>query len=154
MSNNPFDLTKLAKLFEMGQIEKKINWPDPLQQPMRIAEDITKRYNFNDVFDHKTIERKLTATEVRMQQEKKLAERKHRAIEREYNASRIKLLNTIKDMLKEFEGYQLLLQSDSYKQLQQMVEQIESAGDNVDKTSAIEDAYLNALCYGIGQLKL
>ncbi len=147
MNHNPFHLTKLAKLFDWGQEQKKLNQlPDALQQQKLIADDLAKKLKLADLVKSQAVEKVMTATEIHMQQEKERAERKQRAIDREYRANRVRLLKAISDMLKEFEPYQLLLQSENYTKLEELLRKIEEAGEN---GSAIEEAYLDALRYGM-----
>ena len=71
---------------------------------------------------------------------------------RRYTQNQQKLLSYIKGMLKDFEGYQLLLQSDSYRKLQQLVEDIENVPE-FSPEQEINSAYLDALRYGLGRMK-
>lgn len=94
----------------------------------------------------------MTAAEYALREQQRLERWRKEELRKRYAASQHKLLTSIKDMLKDFEGYQLLLQSDSYRQLQQLIEAIENVPESSPE-QAIHDACFDTLRYSLGMMK-
>lgn len=106
----------------------------------------------DDLFVNKT-PTNLTAAEYALREQQRLEEWRKEELSKRYAANQHKLLTSIKGMLKDFEGYQLLLQSDSYRQLQELVQAIETVPDILPEDTAVTSAYLDALRYGLLRMK-
>lgn len=107
--------------------------------------------SIDDLFVNKT-RSIMTAAEYALREQQRLEQWRKEELRKRYAVSQHKLLTSIKDMLKDFEGYQLLLQSDSYRQLQQLVEAIENVPESSPE-QANHDAYFDALRYGLEMMK-
>ena len=106
--------------------------------------------SIDDLFVNKT-RSNMTAAEHALHEQRRLEHWRKEDIRKRYAVSQHKLLTSIKAVLKDFEGYQLLLQSDSYRQLQELVQAIEAVPD-IPTNSDIISAYLASLRYGVERM--
>jgi len=135
----------------LGSVKPKPQSTIPDASIMKLSQEFKNSFGgINDMLIPKTPN--LTAAEHRIIEEQRLQQWRKDELTRRYTRNQQKLLSSIKGMLKDFEGYQLLLQSDSYRQLQQLVEDIENMPESSPE-QAMHDAYLDALRYGLGMMK-
>ena len=120
---------------------------------MKLSSEFKNTFGgIDDLFVNKT-RPNMTAAEHSLREQQRLEQWRKEELRKRYAVSQDKLLTSIKDMLKDFEGYQLLLQSDSYRQLQELVQAIETVPDIPFGDTAAASAYLDALRYGLGRMK-
>ena len=129
----------------------------PEASVMKISREFKNSFGSIDDLLVNKIQPKLTAAEHALREQQRLEQWRKEELSKRYAANQHKLLTSIKGMLKDFEGYQLLLQSDSYRQLQELVQAIETVPDTSPVDAAINseylDAYMNAMRYGVGRMK-
>lgn len=103
------------------------------------------------LIEHKT-RPNMTAAEHALREQQFIEQWRKEELSKRYVASQQVLLTSIKALLKDFEGYQLLLQSDSYRQLQELVQAIETVPVIPPENTPVNSAYLDALRYGLGRM--
>ena len=123
----------------------------PDKPVMELSSEFKNNFgSIDDLFVNKT-RSNMTAAEYALREQQRLAQWHKEDLSKRYAANQHKLLTSIKAVLKDFEGYQLLLQSDSYRQLQELVQAIETVPD-IPTNSDIISAYLDSLRYGIERM--
>ena len=108
--------------------------------------------SIGDLIEHKT-RPNLTAAEHALREQQFIEQWRKEELSKRYAVSQQKLLTSIKAVLKDFEGYQLLLQSDSYRQLQELVQAIETVPVIPPENTPASSAYITALRYGLVRRK-
>lgn len=151
--NDPRNFYKKNPITDyLGSIQPKSQSIIPDETLLTISQEFKNKYSgLGDLLLHKT-DNNLTAAEYSLREEQRLQQWKREEHTRRYNRNQQKLLTTLKGMLKDFEGYQLLLQSDSYRQLQESVQE-ENVPEEVPEVTSATKAYLDALRYGLGRMK-
>jgi hypothetical protein len=99
-----------------------------------------------------------TASDLALQTERAEMQRRIDFTHRRYTQSQAKLLQAIKGVLHEFAPYQLLLQSESYRNLEELVAHITADAKQSDQDAAemmqrMNEAYMDALRYRLGGIK-
>lgn len=150
--NDPRNYYKKKTLVDfLGSAKSESQSAIPEASILKLSQEFKNSFGgINDLFIHKTPNP--TAAEHRHREEQRLKQWRKEEVTRRYTRNQQKLLSSIKGLLKDFEGYQLLLQSDSYRQLQQLVQDIENVPESAPE-EAINNAYLDALRYGLGMMK-
>ena len=135
----------------LGSIKPEPQSVIPEASPLKLSQEFKNSFGgINDLLIPKTSN--LTAAEHSIREEQRRLQWRKDELIRRYTQNQQKLLSSIKGMLKDFEGYQLLLQSDSYRKLQQLVEDLENVPE-FSPEQEINNAYLDAIRYGLGRMK-
>ena len=151
--NDPRDYYKKRSIVDfLGSVTPTPMSSIPESSLTKLHQEFKNNFGgLDDLFIRKT-GNNLTAAEHMLREEQRIKQWKKEEITRRYTRNQQKLLSSIKGLLKDFEGYQLLLQSESYRELQQLIQDIENVPETSPADKAISDAYIDALKYGIGRM--
>ena len=126
----------------------------PDKPTMKLSGEFKNSFGSIDgLIEHKT-RPNLTAAERALREQQFIEQWRKEELSKRYAVSQQKLLTSIKAVLKDFEGYQLLLQSDSYRQLQELVQAIETVPVIPPENTPASSAYITAMRYGLVRRKL